>query len=140
MRHLPKLKLTLYTLLGLSVQTASADDSHFVCVIAKKQHYRADDPALIDGPNDSLPGKPGSRFTVNRKTGEIAGFNSDLGIFSKPAFMEAASTDKIFFVYYAEAINGIVPVLHVNIFPNIPTRRKPMTVLLGRLVFEGECE
>lgn len=140
MRHLLKLKLTIYALLGLTVHAASADSSHFVCVITKKQHYRADDPTLIDGPNDTLPGRLGTQFTVNRITGEIAGFNSHLGTFSKPVFMQTASRDKIFFVYYAEAIDGIVPVLNVNIFPNVSATKKPLTVLLGRLVFEGECE
>jgi hypothetical protein len=140
MRHLLKLKLTIYALLGMTAHATSTDSSHFVCVITKKQHYRADDPTLIDGPNDTLPGKPGTKFTVNRITGEIAGFNSHLGTFSKPVFMEAASKDKIYFIYYAEAIDGIVPVLHVNIFPNVSTPLKPLTVLLGQLVFEGECE
>ncbi|MDZ7919853.1 hypothetical protein [Rhodoferax sp.] len=135
-----KLKLILNALLGLSPQATPADDSHYVCVIKKKQHYCADDPTLIDGPNDTLPGMPGTQFTVNRRTGEIAGSKSPFGTFSKPTFMETASSDKIYFVYYAEPIDGIVPVLHVNIFPNVSTSTKPLTVLLGRFVFEGECE
>lgn len=140
MRFVQKLKLALYAILGLSVQAASANDSHYKCFITKKQHYLADDPALVDGPNDTPPGKPGSQFTVNRNTGEIAGFNSHLGTFSKVAVINESTGDKTNFVYYGEAIDGVVPVLHVIIFENVPARIKPLTVLLGRLVFEGQCQ
>lgn len=125
--------------LSLAMAHAGAESTMYDCVVQAKKHYLANQRELLDGPNDELPGKPASHFTIDRKTGEIQGFSSSLGDFSMPAMTGGNNRDGFYFVYYANRKDGSVSVLHVNIYESSHAQPQLMKALLGRLVFNGEC-
>jgi hypothetical protein len=111
------------------------------CVVVQKQHSSKEEAGLADGPNDVPPGVPGTVFRVDRKSRRIQGFDSPLGRFSEATQIIAVPHEsQLRTIYYAPEVHGETPVLHLEIDIAAAAPTKAMTLLLGRLVFNGYCD